>query len=32
MPQYPQRVAVISSTKAAGYADFMKISVSVGVV
>ncbi len=26
LPQYPQRVAVISSTKAAGYADFMKIS------
>ena len=26
LPQYPQRVAIISSTKAAGYADFMKIS------
>ncbi len=26
LPQYPHRVAVISSTKAAGYADFMKIS------
>lgn len=26
LPQYPARVAVISSTQAAGYADFMKIA------
>ncbi|MDO4773758.1 MAG: exodeoxyribonuclease VII large subunit [Candidatus Saccharibacteria bacterium] len=26
LPQYPQRVAVISSMQAAGYADFMKIA------
>lgn len=26
LPQYPARVAVVSSTQAAGYADFMKIA------
>lgn len=26
LPKYPQRVAIISSTQAAGYADFMKIA------